>query len=76
MTNKPVTNQPEWNYEEAVAEIEAIAAQIESGALPLEAVFTQFEVAVQQLRQCETFLNRGKERMDLLIETLEDDPDF
>ena len=76
MTKKPVANKPEWNYEEAVAEIEAIAAQIESGALPLEAVFTQFEVAVQQLRQCETFLNRGKERMDLLIETLEDDPDF
>ena len=71
-----MTNQPEWNYEEAIAEIEAIASQIESGELPLEAVFDRFEIAVKQLRQCETFLNQGKERMDLLIETLEDDPDF
>ncbi|MBP0018866.1 MAG: exodeoxyribonuclease VII small subunit [Cyanobacteria bacterium SBLK] len=71
-----MTNKSEWNYEEAVAEIEAIATRIESGALPLEAVFDQFEVAVKQLRQCETFLNRGKERMDLLIETLDDEPDF
>ncbi|MGK7928415.1 MAG: exodeoxyribonuclease VII small subunit [Spirulina sp.] len=69
-------DKPEWNYEEAVAEIEAIAAKIESGALPLEEVFDQFEVAVKQLHQCETFLNEGKERMDLLIETLEDDPEF
>ncbi|MEM9542427.1 MAG: exodeoxyribonuclease VII small subunit [Cyanobacteria bacterium P01_E01_bin.42] len=71
-----MTNKSEWNYEEAVVEVEAIAARIESGALPLEAVFDQFEVAIEQLRQCEMFLNQGKERMDLLIETLEDEPTF
>ncbi|MDB9314677.1 exodeoxyribonuclease VII small subunit [Spirulina sp. CS-785/01] len=61
-----------WNYEDAVQEIEDIIQQLETGTLPLEEVFRQFEVAVQQLQQCETFLNQGQDRMTLLIETLED----
>ncbi|MEA5537366.1 exodeoxyribonuclease VII small subunit [Crocosphaera sp. XPORK-15E] len=65
-----------WNYEASVAEVEAIIENLESGDLPLNTVFSQFEVAVQQIRQCEQFLNQGKERMDLLIETLEEDIEF
>jgi exodeoxyribonuclease VII small subunit len=65
-----------WNYEASVAEVEAIISTIESGDLPLETVFSQFEDAVQQIRQCEQFLNQGKERMNLLIETLEDEIEF
>ena len=60
----------------AVAEVEEILAQIESGSLPLEDVFEQFAIATKLLRQCETFLSQGKQRMNLLIETLEPDPDF
>jgi exodeoxyribonuclease VII small subunit len=59
-----------WNYEVTVAEIEQIISQIESGTLPLEDVFENFAIAVEQLRQCEAFLNEGKQRMNLLIETL------
>ena len=64
---------PNWNYEATVAEVEEIVAQIESGVLPLEEVFDQFATAVKLLRQCETFLMQGKQRMDLLIETLPED---
>ncbi|NEO27722.1 MAG: exodeoxyribonuclease VII small subunit [Kamptonema sp. SIO4C4] len=62
-----------WNYEDAVSEVETIIQQLETGQLPLEEVFSQFEVAVQQLRHCETFLQQGQERMELLIETLGDE---
>lgn len=65
-----------WNYEETVAEVEEIIQQIEYGSLPLEEVFQQFEVAVERLQKCEEFLNQGKERMSLLIETLEEDVEF
>ncbi len=65
-----------WNYEETVAEIEDIIQQIESGALPLEEVFDKFETAVKQIKQCDEFLNKGKEKMNLLIETLEEDLEF
>lgn len=60
----------DWNYEAAIAEIESIISQLESGQLPLETVFAQFEVAVAQLRHCEQFLCQGQDRLDLLIETL------
>ncbi|WP_017306446.1 exodeoxyribonuclease VII small subunit [Spirulina subsalsa] len=63
----------EWNYETTVQEIETIIQQIESGYLPLEGIFEQFEEAVQQLKKCENFLSQGQERMTLLIETLEDE---
>ena len=63
-----------WRYEATVAEIEATIDQIERGELPLSEVFDQFSTAVEQLRQCEGFLNRQQQQVDLLIETLLDEP--
>jgi len=68
--------QSDWNYEETVDRIEAIIDRVESGDLPLEEVFDQFAVAVECLQQCESFLARGKEQMDLAIELLAAEPDF
>lgn len=56
-----------WNYEATVAEIEEILEQIEFGSLPLEAMFEKFAIAVEHLQECEAFLNRGKEQMNLLV---------
>lgn len=68
--------QSDWNYEETVDRIEAIIDLVESGELPLEEVFEQFAVAVECLQECESFLARGKEQMDLAIELLAAEPDF
>jgi exodeoxyribonuclease VII small subunit len=68
--------QSGWNYEETVDRIEAIIDRVESGELPLEEVFEQFAVAVECLQECESFLARGKEQMDLAIELLATEPDF
>jgi exodeoxyribonuclease VII small subunit len=65
-----------WKYEVSVAEVEKIIARIEAGELELEEVFEQFAVAVEYLRQCETFLQQRQQQVDLMIETLKDDPDF
>lgn len=59
-----------WRYETAVAEVESIIRQIESGELELEAVFEQFAQAVEALQQCEAFLSERQAQMDVLIETL------
>lgn len=66
---------PDWNYEVTVAEVEAIINQIELGKLELADVFDQFTTAVEQLRRCETFLARQQQQVDLLIETLLDEPE-
>lgn len=68
--------QSGWNYEETVDRIEAIIDRVESGELPLEEVFEQFAVAVECLQECESFLVRGKEQMELSIELLAAEPDF
>lgn len=68
--------QSGWNYEETVDRIEAIIDRVESGDLPLEEVFEQFAVAVECLQECESFLLRGKEQMELSIELLAAEPDF
>ncbi|MGF1567470.1 MAG: exodeoxyribonuclease VII small subunit [Nodosilinea sp.] len=65
--------QPEsWSYEAAVAAVETIIADLESGQLPLATVLTQFEQAVQALQQCETYLSEKQNQVNVLIETLSD----
>ena len=64
-----------FSYEETVAKVESIIAQIEAGNLDLAAVFDEFTAAVEYLRQCESFLQEKQQKMDLLIETLEDAPE-
>jgi exodeoxyribonuclease VII small subunit len=72
---KKETNKDEmfpWKYEEKVAEIEEIIARIEAGDLNLEDVFEQFAQAVSYLQECQSFLQKRQQQVDLLIETLQD----
>jgi exodeoxyribonuclease VII small subunit len=48
---------------------------MESGRLELDEVFNQYSTAVEYLRQCEKFLAQRQQQMDLLIETLVDEPE-
>lgn len=73
MPAKSASPKPDpWSYEEAVAAVEAIVADLESGRLPLAEVLTQFEQAVQALQRCEAYLTEKRSQVDLLIETLTD----
>ena len=67
--------QEGFNYESTVARVEAIISKIEAGKLDLAEVFDEFAAAVEYLRQCETFLHERQQQMDLLIETLADEPE-
>ena len=71
----PVKWNADWNYEATVREVEVIINQIELGELELADVFQQFSTAVDRLQQCETFLNQQQQQVDLLIETLIDEPE-
>jgi exodeoxyribonuclease VII small subunit len=64
-----------WSYEQTVAQIEAIITRIELGDLELADVFEQFATAVEHLRECEIFLSRQQRQMDVLVETLMDEPE-
>jgi exodeoxyribonuclease VII small subunit len=76
-SNQADISLPEtWNYEATVAQVETIIEQIEAGELSLAEVFEQFAAAVKSLRQCEAFLTKRQQQMDLLIETLSEESDF
>ncbi|MEO1148954.1 MAG: exodeoxyribonuclease VII small subunit [Cyanobacteria bacterium J06638_22] len=64
-----------WVYEDSVAQVEQMIERIEAGDLPLAEIFDQFTQAMQQLNQCEAFLNQQQQQMDMLIETLNDEDD-
>ncbi|MGQ9870247.1 exodeoxyribonuclease VII small subunit [Leptodesmis sp.] len=66
----------DWNYEQTVQRIEATISRIESGELELAEVFDEFAAAVKSLQECETFLAERQRQMDLLIESLKDEPEF
>lgn len=72
---KNTSKNKDWNYEEAVAKVEGIIYQIESGELELSEVFNQFATATTHLQQCKEFLDRQQRQMHLLLETLEDIPE-
>lgn len=71
-----VSSSERWNYEETVAEVEEILTRIESGELELADVFEEFSIAVEHLRECESFLSQRQQQVELLIETLMDEPEF
>jgi exodeoxyribonuclease VII small subunit len=71
----PNSASVDWSYEATVEQIEIIIGQIEAGELELTEVFDQFGLAVDQLKQCETFLRQRQQQMDLMIEKLVDDPE-
>lgn len=60
----------DWRYEDTLSRIETIAAQLETGELPLAEVFEQFAEAVGALQQCDRFLQEKQQQASLLIETL------
>jgi exodeoxyribonuclease VII small subunit len=62
----------QWNYEATVARVEEILNEIEGGDLELSSVFSQFEIAVNSLQQCENFLSQQREQVELLLENLGD----
>jgi exodeoxyribonuclease VII small subunit len=62
----------QWNYEATVARVEEILNEIEGGNLELTSVFSQFEIAVNSLQQCENFLSQQREQVELLLENLGD----
>lgn len=64
----------DWQYESAVDKVEAIIQDIEGGELELADIFDQFSIAVQELHACESFLQHHRHQVELLVETLANEP--
>ena len=58
-------NQPK--FEESLAELEAIIAELESGELPLDKMMEQYEKGVKALELCRKVLDEAEKKIEILV---------
>ncbi len=61
--------RPRIDLEKALAELEEIVEQLESGDLPLEKSLKQFERGVRLSRECQSALKDAEQRVQILMES-------
>ena len=64
MVKKESTEQ---NFEQALAELEEVVEQLESGALPLDESLAAFEKGVGLVKFCNQKLNEVEKKVELLL---------
>ena len=61
------TPEERFDFEQALAELEAIVQRMERGELPLEESLAQFERGVRLARQCQQALDAAEQKVDALV---------
>ena len=62
----PKSATPPKSLEAAVAELEAIVQEMESGNLPLEDALARYQRGIGLLRHCQTTLGNAEQRVRML----------
>jgi exodeoxyribonuclease VII small subunit len=60
-TKKPV------NLEKALAELETLVDELESGDLPLEKAMKKFEEGIKLTRSCQAALREAEQKVEILL---------
>ena len=63
---KAAAKKDEPSFEEALAELEGIVGELESGDLPLSDSIQKYELGVKLLKQCHVSLDQVQRRIELL----------
>jgi exodeoxyribonuclease VII small subunit len=61
----PEANTPD--FEQALAELEALVARLERGDMPLDDALKTFERGVELTRQCQGSLKAAQQRVEILL---------
>ena len=61
------TQQPEFNFEEALEELERLVSSMEEGELSLEDSMTAFEKGIKLTRECQTALQKAEQKVQILL---------
>ncbi len=57
-----------FDFEQALADLEALVEQLEDGNMPLEQSLQAFEKGVRLTRDCQQALDQAEQRVQLLVE--------
>ena len=61
------TQQPEFNFEEALEELERLVSSMEEGELSLEDSMMAFEKGIKLTRECQTALQKAEQKVQILL---------
>lgn len=64
----PAVPAPTAAFEQTLAQLEALVAQLESGDLPLDQALKTFEQGVRLTRECQAALSAAQQRVQLLLQ--------
>ncbi len=62
-TKKPV------NLEKALADLESLVDELESGDLPLEKAMKKFEEGIKLTRSCQAALKEAEQKVEILLKS-------
>ena len=59
--------QSEFNFEEALQELERLISSMEEGELSLEESMKAFEKGIKLTRECQTALQKAEQKVQILL---------
>jgi len=62
-----MSDTPAPDFEQALAELEALVARLERGDLPLDEALKTFERGVELTRHCQGSLKSAQQRVEILL---------
>ena len=64
-----MTSTKKFNLEKALADLEELVEELESGDLPLEKAMKKFEDGIKLTRGCQTALKEAEQKVEILLKS-------
>ena len=64
-----MTATKKFNLEKALADLEELVEELESGDLPLEKAMKKFEDGIKLTRGCQTALKEAEQKVEILLKS-------
>lgn len=72
----PAKKQPDFNFEEALEELEELVSSMEDGELSLEDSLKAFEKGIKLTRECQSALKKAEQKVQILLDESGESEDF
>lgn len=64
-----MSNKEGFNLENALADLESLVGELESGDLPLEKAMKKFEEGIKLTRGCQAALKEAEQKVEILLKS-------
>ena len=68
-----MSDTKKFNLEKALADLEELVEELESGDLPLEKAMKKFEDGIKLTRACQTALKEAEQKIEILLKSADGD---